>query len=298
MKQYLLGALFLTLASSIWGSMYVVSKYVLDYIPPLTLVWLRYLVAFIFLYMILKLRQSHGQQRRMFTKKDWFLLGWIGFIGYFVSISFQFIGTHLSNAHTGALITSTTPAFMVIFAWLILKEKLTVAKLVSVMIATLGVIIVIGWDVGVGSFFKGSLFLMGAAMTWSLMSVYVKVASERFSALEITTYAMLFALIFTTPMMFWELLTYSIVLNGFIMLGVLYLGTVSTAGAFFLWNKGLELIEASIGSLFFFFQPLVGAWLGWLLLDETLELSFYMGALCIFVSMIFVTFHSKQFTHS
>ncbi|MBL1704302.1 EamA family transporter, partial [Klebsiella pneumoniae] len=41
MKQTILGAICLSLATSIWGGMYVVSKYVLDFIPPLTLVWLR-----------------------------------------------------------------------------------------------------------------------------------------------------------------------------------------------------------------------------------------------------------------
>ncbi len=38
MKQTILGAIYLSLAASIWGGMYVVSKYVLDFIPPLTLV--------------------------------------------------------------------------------------------------------------------------------------------------------------------------------------------------------------------------------------------------------------------
>ncbi|WP_207638333.1 EamA family transporter [Desulfoscipio gibsoniae] len=51
-------------------------------------------------------------------------MSWIGFIGYFVSISFQFIGTKLSDAHTGALITSATPAFIVFFGRFVLKETL------------------------------------------------------------------------------------------------------------------------------------------------------------------------------
>ena len=51
--------------------------------------------------------------------------------------------------------------------------------------------------------------------------------------------------------MIWELQTSSIgTVNTYVIFGVLYLGIVSTAGAFFLWNKGLELIDASIGSLF------------------------------------------------
>lgn len=62
--------------------------------------------------------------------------------------------------------------------------------------------------------------------------------------------------------MIWELQTSSIgTVNTYVIFGVLYLGIVSTAGAFFLWNKGLELIDASIGSLFFFFQPIVDHYL-------------------------------------
>lgn len=44
LKQYA-GPVYLTIAASIWGGMYVVSKVVLDIVPPLELVWLRYLVA-------------------------------------------------------------------------------------------------------------------------------------------------------------------------------------------------------------------------------------------------------------
>ena len=51
--------------------------------------------------------------------------------------------------------------------------------------------------------------------------------------------------------------------------GILYLGVVSTALAFYLWNKGFTLLDASTGSLFFFAQPVVGAVLGWLLLGES-----------------------------
>ncbi|OKO91904.1 Permease of the drug/metabolite transporter (DMT) superfamily [Geobacillus proteiniphilus] len=36
MKQTVLASFYLSLAAGIWGGMYVVSKYVLDYIPPFT----------------------------------------------------------------------------------------------------------------------------------------------------------------------------------------------------------------------------------------------------------------------
>ncbi|MDA1964147.1 DMT family transporter [Bacillus sp. GMs2/2] len=294
MKHTILGAIYLSLAASIWGGMYVVSKYVLDFIPPLTLVWLRFIIAFVVLYGILKLAEKKQKKKVTIRKKDWLLFAWIGFIGYFISITCQFIGTKLSDAHTGSLVTSATPAFMVIFAALILKEKLTARRLLSTIIATIGVIIVIGWDIEIGSYFIGTIILVGAAITWALLSIYVKIASIQFSSLVITTYAIFFSLFFITPFMIWELQTSSIgTVNTYVILGVLYLGIVSTAGAFFLWNKGLELMDASIGSLFFFFQPIVGSLLGWLLLNETLNSNFFIGGILIICSVLITTFEKK-----
>ncbi|WP_144656505.1 DMT family transporter [Bacillus tropicus] len=294
MKQTILGAICLSLAASIWGGMYVVSKYVLDFIPPLTLVWLRFIIAFVVLYMILKITEKKQKKTVTIRKKDWLLFAWIGFIGYFISITFQFIGTKLSDAHTGSLVTSATPAFMVIFAAIILKEKLTARRMLSTIIATIGVIIVIGWDIEIGSYFIGTIILVGAAITWALLSIYVKIASAQFSSLVITTYAIFFSLFFITPFMIWEFQSNPIEhMNLYVVLGVLYLGIVSTAGAFFLWNKGLELMDASIGSLFFFFQPIVGSLLGWFLLNETLNSNFFIGGILIICSVFITTFEKK-----
>ncbi|AZV67182.1 DMT family transporter [Bacillus cereus] len=294
MKQTILGAIYLSLTASIWGGMYVVSKYILDFIPPLTLVWLRFIIAFVVLYFILKIAEKKQKKKATIRKKDWLLFAWIGFIGYFISITCQFIGTKLSDAHTGSLVTSATPAFMVIFAALILKEKLTARRLLSTTIATIGVIIVIGWDIEIGSYFIGTIILVGAAITWALLSIYVKIASIQFSSLVITTYAIFFSLFFITPFIIWELQAASIgTVNTYVILGVLYLGIVSTAGAFFLWNKGLELLDASIGSLFFFFQPIVGSLLGWLLLNETLNSNFFIGGILIICSVLITTFEKK-----
>ncbi|NUK31398.1 DMT family transporter [Parageobacillus sp. VR-IP] len=292
MKNIFFGAFYLSLAASIWGGMYVVSKYVLDFVPPFTLVWLRYAIAFVVLFGILKVHQYKTKARLSLRKQDWLLLGWIGFIGYFVSISLQFVGTKLSDAHTGALITSATPAFIVLFARLVLHEWITLRKAFALLLATIGVVIVIGLDNSGGTSFWGNMMLVGAALTWALLSVYVKVASTRFSALTITTYAILFALLFTTPVMIWELYEQPVSFPDMIVVfGILYLGIISTAGAFFLWNKGMEMMDAGIGSLFFFFQPLVGAVFGFLFLHEQIAASFYVGGLLIIIGVFIAVKH-------
>lgn len=297
MKNTFFGAFCLSLAASIWGGMYVVSKYVLDFVPPFTLVWLRYAIAFVVLFGILKFHQYKTKTRISIRKQDWLLLGWIGFIGYFVSISLQFIGTKLSDAHTGALITSATPAFIVLFAKFVLNESVTLRKVIALLLATIGVVIVIGFDNSGGQSFWGNMMLVGAALTWALLSVYVKVASARFSTLMITTYAIWFALLFTTPVMLWELHEQPVSFpNIIVVFGILYLGIISTAGAFFLWNKGMEMMDAGIGSLFFFFQPLVGTVFGFLFLHEQITASFYLGGLLIIIG-VFIAVMSPIHQH-
>jgi drug/metabolite transporter (DMT)-like permease len=286
MRKRLIGSICLFLAASIWGGMYVVSKYILKFVPPVTLVWIRYVIASAVLFVILFFVKGKKGSKITPGKKDWLLIAWIGFIGYFVSICFQFIGTKLSNAHMGSLITASTPVFVILFARFILGELFTRKKVISLVLATAGVVIVIGLDAGALKHIYGNMVLVGAAITWALLSVYVKVASKHLDSLSITTYAIFFALIFTTPFMLLQHNDFWLILGSSkIIWGLIYLGVVSTAGAFFLWNKGIELVDAGIGSLFLFFQPVTGSILGWICLGEDLSPSFFIGGVLIVLAV-------------
>ncbi|MBP1764786.1 MAG: protein of unknown function transrane [Firmicutes bacterium] len=286
LKNYL-GPIYLTLAASIWGGMYVVSKIVLTIIPPLELVWLRYIVAFITLGIVGLLTHQSWK----IEKRDIPLVLSIGFIGYFLSIWAQFAGTQLSSAQMGSVITSATPAFMVIFARIILKETITFRKGLSVCLATIGVLCIVGIGDLNSSSQLGGIILGIAALTWALMSVLVKKVPAHYSQLVITTYAAIVAMVTMTPLA----VSQSVLLNDLSLLsdpiiwgGVLYLGVVSTAGAFFFWNKGLQLVDAAQAGLYFFFQPLVGTLLGWLFLGEQVGLSFWLGAALIMAGVFLV----------
>ena len=129
-----------------------------------------------------------------------------------------------------------------------------------------------------------------AAVTWALMSVLIKKVPPDCSLLVVTTYAILSATVAMTPIAVSQIQPEHLarMLQPSILAGVLYIGTVSTAGAFYFWNKGLQLVDAGSGGLYFFFQPLVGTLFGWLFLGEQVGLPFWIGSALIVSGVVLV----------
>lgn len=282
-SKKVLGASLLSLAASIWGGMFVVVKVVVVEIPPVQLVWLRYLVAIGALLLCSLLRHEHWT----INWHDLRLIGLIGLIGNTISIVTQETGTWLANAQIGSVVTSATPTFMLLFAWWLLKERLTKMRICAVSMATLGVLIIVGVHFTGRHVLLGGLSLTIAALTWALMSVLIKKLTGTYSALQITIMATLVAIICLTPIMLLNpapLMT--IDFSRPVIWGSLaYLGIISTAGAFVMWNHGLQLLPASSSGLFFLIQPVVGTLLGWLFLNEAVSWSFVIGASLILSSV-------------
>ncbi|AIQ52231.1 DMT family transporter [Paenibacillus sp. FSL R7-0331] len=285
-KSKVLGSLFLSLAASIWGGMYVVVKHVVEVVPPLEIVWLRYMIAIVALLII----GIVTKQSWRIAKRDMLLILMIGLIGNTVSILTQEAGTMLSTAQMGAIITSTTPAFMVLFARIILKERITLKKALSIILATTGVGVIVGTGSIDPSLRLGGISLLVAALTWALMSVLVKKVPGQYSQIVVTLYSILVAFAGITPFTVSRLprLDLQAMLHPSIWGGLLYLGIISTACGFLLWNRGLQMLNASSGGLFFFLQPVVGTLLGWLLLGEQIGLTFWTGTAFIFIGVLLV----------
>ncbi|AMK71162.1 MULTISPECIES: DMT family transporter [Bacillus] len=292
MKNTLLGSIYLALAASIWGGMYVVVKVVVAVIPPFELVWIRYVIAILALLIVGLIRkQSCGLIRKQswkIHKRDLLLIVAIGIVGNTISIVTQEYGTMLSSAQMGAIITSSTPAFMVIFARLLLKEPLNIKKGTSIILATTGVLFIVGNGHIDTSNQLGGISLLVAALTWALMSVLIKRVPNSYSPILVTTYSTFVAIVALTPFVKPSTIFTPLLLDPKILGGLLYLGIVSTACAFLLWNRGLQLLNASSGGLFFFFQPLVGTLLGWILLGEQIGGTFWIGSFLILSGVLLV----------
>lgn len=134
----------------------------------------------------------------------------------------------------------------------------------------------------------GGLSLFVAAITWALMSVLLKFLAG-YSVITLTFYGVLTAFLLLTPYGLWWLITqadFAAMAAPSVWGSVLYLGFISTTAGFCLWNKGLTYMDASIGGLFMFFQPVIGTYLGWLLLDEPVTRYFGLGFMLIAVGVI------------
>jgi len=74
--------------------------------------------------------------------------------------------------------------------------------------------------------------------------------------------------------------------DGGTILGILYLGVISTAAAMWMWNRAFALVDASIASLFFFAQPLVGTLLGVALLGQAMTEGLWIGSALIILGVL------------
>jgi drug/metabolite transporter (DMT)-like permease len=270
-------------ASAIWGGMYVVSKVVMEVIPPFSLLTLRLLLGTLTLWIIVAFTGGIG-----FTRKQLLQVLAVGWVGYGVSLGFQFVGTKLSTASNGALVTSTTPAFIILFAAMILREKITHRQLIALGLSTLGVLAVIDPRSARLSpdLFLGNLSLVAAAITWALYSVLVRKVTRDLNTLRVSLVAFWGGLVVTIPAGGWELSRSGLgEITPGVIWGILFLGIISTALAMFLWNTAFANLEAGVASLTFFAQPIVGAGLGALFLGEKLTPLFLFGGALIGIGL-------------
>lgn len=290
----LLGVLAGLIAAAIWGGMYVVSKVVLNVVPPFSLLSLRLVQAVVVIGAVWLARE--GFRIRASVRVIAAALG-VGALGFGLSLGLQFVGTKLSSASNASLVTSASPAFMVGFAIWLLGERTTPRRLAALLLATLGVVIVVDpttarMDPGA---FWGNLALLGAALTWGLFSVLVKWTSQRLSVLSLSLLGFLGGLGLAAPASALELQVVPIgQLSTPIWLGIAYLGVVSTALAMLLWNLALARLDASVVSLLFFAQPVVGAGLGSTLLGEPLPLTFWLGGTMIAIGVLLVSLPGQK----
>ena len=271
-------------ASAIWGAMFVVSKAVLPVVPPLTLLTFRLVLGALTLGATAVWGTLTRRTPRPKTSwNTWLAVLGAGFVGYGVSLGFQFAGTALGTASNAALVTCATPAFVAVFAAPLLKERLGARAWTALALATAGVLAVLAPELAsFDSANAANLLLVAAALTWALYTVLTARAARGTDLVLSSLVGFLGGLPVSVPGMLLELSAHPLgTIDGGIVAGILFLGLVSTALAMLLWNYAFQSLPASAAGLTFFAQPVTGTLLATLFLGEAPGALFYVGAALI-----------------
>lgn len=283
--------LYLILALTSWGSLYVASKYVLEVVPSFMLLFMRYFIA---IFILLAIYRKYP--KAVIEKKDYKYILLIGFVGYFLAIGFQLLGTHYCNASMASLITSMNPAMIIILALPILHERITLRKGIAVGITLIGTVVIIG-NLGTGNTVIGVVFSFISMVAWSLTSVMVRFSCQKYDSISVTIYSMMVGLICALPA---SIIEYKYTAFSFteitplVAMWIIYIGIICTAGGLLFWNRALELIDAATCSLFYPIQPLTSAFLGVLILGEVLSLNFLIGSALIIGGILYAVITDKK----
>jgi len=263
-----------------WGSVYVASKIAMGTIPPVTLLALRYVVAVPALFLLLKVR---GVLRAV-EKKHLSTLFAIGFTGYFASFCLQMLGINRLTGSVSSLLGAMNPIFIPVLAAVFLREKLTLAKILSVAVSMTGVVIIVGVDGTVDM--AGAALMLLSVFLWSSTSIIIRKLGGKYDPMQVAMMAMLVALPFTGGWAAIELQTNACTFTASSVLAVLYMGLVGTATAHSLWNYSLSKMDASFCSMFYPLQPLTASVLGVLVLGERITANFLLGGVIICLGIV------------
>ncbi len=183
----------------LFGLSFVVTKYALKSIQPFTLIFLRFLIALLFLgiYYLSRHQRSllPGDRAKMF------LTSLIVPGLYFLAETY---GLKLSSAASVSLLVATIPIFTSLFAFLLLKEKIPFWRGVGIILSVIGVVVILSSSPATGSFWKlsavGNFLGLGAAICAALYMALGRNLLLRYSPLTITTFQALSAVIIFFPL--------------------------------------------------------------------------------------------------
>lgn len=234
-------ALFVTL---LWSSSWVIIKFGLEELPPITFSGLRYLIAAIILMSII-LSQRDLRRALQLQSREW----WLRVTGYglvFVAITqgAQFIGLDLLNAITVSLLLNLTPILVLVLGAISLKEKPDGKQIVWICVGGVGVLIYFHpIDLPLNQLVGLAVVLIGviANATSSIMGRAIN-RNKMVPPIVVTGVSITIgSLVLVAAGIIFEGTTSASPTS---MIYLLWLGIVNTALAFTIWNRAMQTLRA------------------------------------------------------
>jgi len=290
MNKRSLAYLALLITSIIWGVAVVVIKHTLNFIEPLDFLFFRFVISVIVLlpFFLVFIR------KHPISKKDFLKLFFLGTLSTTVTLYLLFWGMKYTTAIDVSLISVLGPIMIVFAGAHFLKEKVTKREKIGLSIAVLGALIAI-----IEPLFKrnnhpqalfGNFLVFLSYIAWAIYIILYKKDSFKYHPLTITFFSFFSGLLTLAPIFLihnWTIGQFAITFPPTAALpGILYMSILSSCVAYFTYNLGVSLIEASEATLFDYLKPIFTAPLAFFWLKEQITLPFLIGAIIITIGVV------------
>ena len=267
----------------IWSSSFVAIKIAYETFPPITLGAVRFVVATLILGALTLLPKN----RVKLEKKDIGTVALSGLMGITLYAVLQNIAMQWTSASSATLIIASYPAITLLLESLIYKVKMNLFKIIGILIAIAGVVILsyVKADTRQQGELLGVLLLLVAGVAWAFYNFLTKKVVNRYPSISLLFYQTLFGAIFMAPLALFErgdwaaptVLSFSM---------MLFLGLFCSVVAFLLYNNGLKKLPASSVTSMLNLVPIFGVFFSWVLLGEQVTLRKIIGGVVIIAGVM------------
>jgi len=288
-------ALFVTF---LWATSWVLIKFGLKDIPPLTFAGLRYTLAFICLCIPVLGSSSRRAQLQALHLNDWLQLILLGLVFIAVTQGAQFIALSYLPATTLTLLLNMSAVVVALLGGMMLAERLTGRQWLGMGVFLVGIILYF-FPINMPSSERlGLLAAMTAVLANAASSILGRHINRR---AHINPLVVTFVSIGVGGCV---LLIIGLVQSGFPQLTLLnwviigWLAAINTAFAFTLWNHTLRSLSAVESSIINNSITIQIALLAWLFLGERISLQAVLGLILVAGGVMLVQFKGRIFNRS
>nr|WP_054548668.1 DMT family transporter [Lysinibacillus sphaericus] len=287
----------LVIATLLWGGNFVIGRAVSEDIPPLTLAFLRWCVAFIIFFPI-AFHQLKLEWRLL--KRHWFIVIILSLTGVTAFNTLVYIGLHYTTSINASLMNSSTPIMIYIFSFIFLKEKLSKYQLIGTVLSLSGVaFIIMGGSftrIVDFTFNKGDLIVIAAVLCWSIYSLLIKQYATRLPGQSTFLVTIGLGAMMLFPFSLYETLSSATAIHWewSTFAAILYVGIFASIIAFLCWNSGVIQLGANKASIYLNFIPVFASIFAVLFLDEKLHSFQLIGGLAVVAGVILSGKTNKQ----
>lgn len=288
--------LLLVLSTLFWGGNAVAGKFLVNDIPPTTLSLIRISVSTLILvpFAIPILKKDWNKAKENYTLI--ILLAVTGVVGFNL---LGYWALQYTSAINFSLFNSTTPLFMTILAYFLMREKLNVTILLSILLSLVG----ISWLITQGSidkllalqFNKGDLIVLCAVFMWAVYSIFIKKTEGVFHPLSLFTYCLIVGMVILIPASIVELsFRPKVDIDMTQLIFLLYVGIFPSICSFLMWNRAVVHIGPSKSSLYLNLIPVFGTIFAVAFLNEDVTIHHLIGAMIVLGSVLLVRKSKEQ----